>query len=223
MTPEKEKSSPGTLRDGERERLRVAVAREPVELGAAGVAEPEQPGALVEGLPDGVVERPAGDRERAARADVEQHRVPAAREQAEKRRVERVGLEVERGDVTVEVVDRRERQPARPGERLRRRDADEQRADRGRAHASRRRGRRRRASRPRRRAPAERPAARARDAAETRSRARRRRTARAGRPATRSTFARISPSCVTSAAAVSSHDVSSARITRPAAAAGRAT
>ena len=55
--------------------------------------------------------------------------MPAAREQAEKRRVERVGLQVQRRDVTVEVVDRCERQPARPGERLRRGDADEQRAD----------------------------------------------------------------------------------------------
>ena len=55
--------------------------------------------------------------------------MPAAREQAEERRLERVGLEVERRDVTVQVVDRRERQPARPRERLRRGDADEQRAD----------------------------------------------------------------------------------------------
>ena len=41
---------------------------------------------------------------------VEQQRVPAAREQAEKRRLERVRLEEERRDVAVEVVDGHERQ-----------------------------------------------------------------------------------------------------------------
>ena len=133
MTPENEKSSPGHARDGERERLGVALAREPVDLGAAGVAEPEQPRALVERLADGVVDRAAGHGERAARADVEQQRVAAAREQAEERRLERVGLEVERRDVPVQVVDRRERKPPRPRERLRRGDADEQRADEARA------------------------------------------------------------------------------------------
>ena len=59
----------------------------------------------------------------------EEQRVPAAREQAEERRLERIGLEVERRDVALEVVDGDERQPARPGERLRRGEADEQRAD----------------------------------------------------------------------------------------------
>ncbi len=39
----------------------------------------------------------------------EQERVPAAREQADERRLERVGAEVERRDVAVEVVDRDER------------------------------------------------------------------------------------------------------------------
>ena len=53
----------------------------------------------------------------------------AAREQADERRLERVRLEVQRGDVTLQVVDRDERQAARPGERLRRGEADEQRAD----------------------------------------------------------------------------------------------
>ena len=53
----------------------------------------------------------------------------AAREQAEERRLDRVGREVERGDVPVQVVDRHEGQAARPGERLRRREADEQRPD----------------------------------------------------------------------------------------------
>ena len=55
--------------------------------------------------------------------------MPAAREQAEEWRVERVGFQVQRRDVSVEMVDGRERQPARPGDRLRSRDADEERAD----------------------------------------------------------------------------------------------
>ena len=60
---------------------------------------------------------------------VDEQRVPSARQQAEEGRLERVGLEVERGDVAVQVVDGHERQPAAPGERLRGREADEQRAD----------------------------------------------------------------------------------------------
>ncbi len=55
--------------------------------------------------------------------------MPAAREEAEERRLERARLEVERGDVPVEVVDRHERQATRPRDRLRGGDADEQRAD----------------------------------------------------------------------------------------------
>ncbi len=57
----------------------------------------------------------------------------AACQQAEERRLERIRLEIERGDVAVEVVDRHERQPARPGDGLRRGEADEQRADQARA------------------------------------------------------------------------------------------
>ncbi len=119
--------------DGEREGRRVAALREPVELGAAGIAEAEQPSALVERLAGGVVECRSEHLEAAALADVEQQRVPTAREQAEKRRLHRVGLEVERRDMPVEMVDRDERQPLRPRERLRRREADEQRADEPRA------------------------------------------------------------------------------------------
>jgi hypothetical protein len=64
---------------------------------------------------------------------VQEHRVPAARQEAEKRRLERVRLEVERRDVAVEMVDRDERQAARPRDRLRRGEADEERADQPRA------------------------------------------------------------------------------------------
>ena len=40
-----------------------------------------------------------------------------------------LGLKEQRGDVAVQVVDRSEWQPPRPGERLRRRQSDEERAD----------------------------------------------------------------------------------------------
>ena len=59
--------------------------------------------------------------------------MPAAREQAEERRLDGLGQQVKRGDVAVEVIDRDQRQPVRPGEGLRRREADEQRADEARA------------------------------------------------------------------------------------------
>ena len=135
LEPGEREVEPGHARDRERERLGVALAREPVDLGAAGVAEPEQPRALVERLAGGVVERRAEPLERAALAHGEQQRVPAAREQARERRLERVGAEVERRDVALQVVDRDERQPARPGDRLGRREPDEQRADQPRARA----------------------------------------------------------------------------------------
>ncbi len=100
-----------------------------VELGTARIAEAEQAGALVEGLAGGVVDGRTEHGVPAALANVEEQRVPSACEQAEERRLERVGLEVEGRDVAVQVVDRNERQPARPGDRLRRGDADEERAD----------------------------------------------------------------------------------------------
>jgi len=59
--------------------------------------------------------------------------VPTAREEAEERRLERARLEVERRDVAVEVVDRDERQPPRPRERLRHGEPDEEGADQPRA------------------------------------------------------------------------------------------
>ncbi len=69
----------------------------------------------------------------AVRADVEQHRVAAARQQTEERWLERLRLEIERGDVAVEVVDGDERQPARPRDRLRRSEADQEGSDQPRA------------------------------------------------------------------------------------------
>jgi hypothetical protein len=55
--------------------------------------------------------------------------VPAAREEARERRLERLGLEVQRRDVPAEMVDRDERKPARPREPFRNGETHEQRAD----------------------------------------------------------------------------------------------
>src|SRR6185436_7637089 len=117
----------------ERERLRVAIERELGERRAAGVAEPEQPRALVERLPRRVVERAAETLVRAVLGHARQQRVAARGEQAQERRLDRVGQQVIRGDVALQVVDGRQRQPARGGEALGGRDTDQQRADQARA------------------------------------------------------------------------------------------
>src|SRR5919197_1333013 len=123
----------GHARDGKVIGARIALAREAVERGAARIAESEQARALVEGLAGGVVDRRPDAAEAALVAHVEEQRVPAAREQAEERRLELIGLEEERRDVAVQVVDGRQRQPASERDPLRRRDADEERPDQSRA------------------------------------------------------------------------------------------
>ena len=52
--------------------------------------------------------------------------MPPAREQTEERRIEGIGLEVERCDVPLEMVHGHEWTPTRPGDCLRRRETDEQ-------------------------------------------------------------------------------------------------
>ena len=87
--------------------------REPVERRPARVAEPEQPGSLVERLAGGVVERLAEDRVARGRVvDPRDERVPAARDQAEERRLDRRVAERGGEDVALEVVDRNQRQLA---------------------------------------------------------------------------------------------------------------
>src|SRR5207302_7835636 len=119
---------PGDARDRKVVGLRIAALREHVELASAGIAEAEQAGALVERLARGVVERRAEQGVAAVLPDVEQHRVAAAREQAEERRLDGIGPQVERGNMAVQVVDRHERQPPRPRDRLSYGEADEQRS-----------------------------------------------------------------------------------------------
>ena len=133
MSPENEKSRPGTRATGKSNAVGVAVSREPVDRRAAGVPETEKPRALVERLPRCVVERRAEPLGAAALANREEKRVSAAREQAGERRLDRGGLEVERGDVPLEMIDRDERDATRPRECLRGRDADEERSDQTRA------------------------------------------------------------------------------------------
>ena len=111
------------------QRALVRALVERVDLLAAGVAEPEQARALVERLAGGVVERRPEHAVAAPVLHVEQHRVPAAREQAGERRLQVERLQVERGHVPVQVVDGHEREPPRPGERLRSGDPHEQGAD----------------------------------------------------------------------------------------------
>src|SRR5262249_44421630 len=115
------------------ERVRVAFLRQPVEGGAARIAESEQSGALVERLAGGVVEGRAGDPETARLAHLQQERVPSRRQQTEEGRLDGLGLEKQGGDVAVEVVDRCEREPPPPGERLGRGEPNEESADQARA------------------------------------------------------------------------------------------
>ena len=123
----RERVEPGT-RATETERLGVALARagrsrrRPDSRARAGAHPCRTPRPRV-------VERRAEDLERCPVADREQERVAPAREQARERRLERVGRQVERRDVALEVVDGDERDTACPRDRLGGRDADEQRAD----------------------------------------------------------------------------------------------
>ena len=73
---------PARRRAGEVEGFRVALARQPVDLRAAGVAEAEDAGALVERLSRGVVQRLAEDRV-AAGCPLGDERVAATGHQAE--------------------------------------------------------------------------------------------------------------------------------------------
>jgi hypothetical protein len=84
---------------------------------------------LVEGLAGGVVERLAERLVALVLAHARQQRVAAAGDQAEKRRLQRLGLEEVGGDVALQVVDRDQRQPARRGDPLRGAYPDQQRPD----------------------------------------------------------------------------------------------
>src|SRR6185436_17559280 len=64
--------------------LGVSLPGEPVDRGAAGVAQPEKPRALVDGLAGSVVQRRPQNGKALALTHIEEQGVPAACEQAEK-------------------------------------------------------------------------------------------------------------------------------------------
>ena len=95
----------GDPRNREVEHRRVSLRGDAIDRRSARVAETEQTRSLVERLARCIVERgpqPLGSPALSAR---EEKRVPSAREQACEGRLERVRLQVERGDVALEVVD----------------------------------------------------------------------------------------------------------------------
>src|SRR5262249_38546758 len=88
------------------ERLRISIPRRSLDRGATGISQAEQPGALVEGLAGGIVDGLAENLEAGWLANPGQQRVAPARDQAEKGWLDRIRLEVVRGDVSLQVVDR---------------------------------------------------------------------------------------------------------------------
>ncbi len=107
----------------------IAGARDPLDGGAAREAEAEQLGHLVEGLARRVVAGLPDALVTARLARQVERGVPARDHQGEKR--VGGGLTLQEGgvDVTLEVVDGHQGPPARVGDRLGRRAADEERAD----------------------------------------------------------------------------------------------
>ncbi len=192
----------------------VAVAREPIDHRPARIPEPEQLRHLVVRLSRRIVARAADQAVGAGLGDQIQAGVAAGHDEHGRRQRQLAVCEDERLDVAGEMMHGHDRDAARPGERLRERDADEQRADQARAPASPPRRRDRPSTRPPRPAPL-RPRRRCRArAAATPAPARRRPTRGGSPPATRRCSSGSprggagSPVSATSAAAVSSQDVS---------------
>ena len=104
------------------------------DRGTARVRQAEQPPDLVERLARRVVDRLPEQPVAQVVAHLDEERVAAADDEGDERELgcRRLGLvgveQPRRVDVTLQVVDRHERQVERPGERLGHRDADEQRA-----------------------------------------------------------------------------------------------
>ncbi len=92
---------------------RVTLGSQLLQRRSPGIAEAQQPRALVEGLAGGVVQGLTDHLEIGAGVgDVGQQSVAAAGDQAQKRRLERVRSEEARRDVTVQMVDGGQRQRA---------------------------------------------------------------------------------------------------------------
>ena len=104
FSPEKEKSSPGTRATGKSKALGVTVCGEPIDRRPARIAETQEPGSLVERLAGRVVERRAEPLRPPPLPHRKKKRVPAAREETGEGWLERVGLEVERREMPLEVI-----------------------------------------------------------------------------------------------------------------------
>ena len=125
-----------THRKGERHGLRVAVLREPIDRGPAGIPEAEHLGDLVERFAGRVIACPAelADARRRRPVDPVNRRVTARREERYEREfgtdlgVARAPQE-DREEMTHEVIDPHERKSTRPRKALCHLHADEQRAD----------------------------------------------------------------------------------------------
>ena len=112
----------------ETHRSRVGPGGEPVDLRTAGIAETEEFCHLVDALPRGVVARLPEDRQVERRRDAKQRRVAAGDDQREERQARAAGAEIDRQRVGVQVVDLDERHAPAHRERLAEGGADQQRA-----------------------------------------------------------------------------------------------
>jgi len=113
-------------RPREGERRGITLLGEPVDLRATGVAEPDEPRDLVEGLTGGVVDRAAEVAEDAVLPHRDDRGVPARHDQREQRRLQLAVLELRCLDVGTQVVDAEQRHVVRQGHALRGRHADQQ-------------------------------------------------------------------------------------------------
>ncbi len=115
----------------------LAVARSPVDVGAAREGQPEEPGDLVEGLAGGVVDGGAEGLHPGVVAghvgDPEQAGVPTADQQRQAGLRQGAVLELVDRDVRGQVVDAVDRLPETEGQCLGGGDPDQQRADQARA------------------------------------------------------------------------------------------
>ena len=117
----------------EREARGIAVARDELERRASGIAQAEQARALVERLARSVVTRAAEPQRCRVVGDVQHERVPTRGQQARERRRQAERREPQRRHVPEQVVDGDERQAAAVGQGLGGREPDEQRADQSRS------------------------------------------------------------------------------------------
>ena len=117
----------------ELERVRIALAAQLVQQRAAGIRQAQHARRLVKGLARRVVHRLAQQRIDAVIVHAHDVRMAAGGHQADKRRLQVPVRDVVRADVALDVVDRDERLARRVRQRLRRGDADEQRAHQARA------------------------------------------------------------------------------------------